>query len=146
MKKNSVDYIAVHCSATKPDSDIGVNTIRDWHVKGRGWRDIGYNYVIRRDGTVEGGRDLDNDGDHFEEIGAHVRGYNSKSIGICLVGGIDYKGNPDANFTKSQYKSLEELIIKILKKSPKAKIQGHRDFPNVNKACPSFDVVAWWYG
>ena len=141
---NTGNYIAIHCSATKPDMDIGADVIRGWHVKGRGWKDIGYNFVIKRNGEIEGGRDLDNDGDHFEEIGAHVAGYNSKAIGICLVGGIDYKGNPDSNFTRQQYKSLEKLVIQIKKKFPKAKVQGHRDFPNVYKACPSFDAVEWW--
>lgn len=143
---NTVEFIAIHCSATKPNMDVGADTIREWHVKGRGWRDIGYNFVIRRDGKLENGRDLDNDGDSFEEIGAHVRGYNHKAIGICLVGGLDYQGRPDANFTRHQYKTLENLVLKIRRDHPDAIVKGHRDFPNVAKACPSFDAVEWWYG
>ena len=144
--KNKAEYIAIHCSATKPNMDIGHKEIREWHVLGRGWRDIGYNFIIRRDGTVEGGRDLDGDGDHFEEIGAHVRGFNSKAIGICMVGGINYKGQPDSNFTRHQWKALEVLVEDVLNKYPDAHIKGHRDFPNTYKACPSFDAIAWWYG
>ena len=143
---NKGEYIAVHCSATKPNMDIGADTIREWHVKGRGWRDIGYAYVIRRDGTAEKGRDLNNDGETFDDIGAHVRGYNSRAIGICLVGGLDYRGQPDANFTHAQYVSLADLISDLKIKFPSAIVQGHRDFPNVNKACPCFDVVSWWDG
>jgi N-acetylmuramoyl-L-alanine amidase len=139
-----VDYIIIHCSATKPDMDIGADTIRNWHVKGRGWRDIGYHYVIRRDGSLETGRDLDRDGNIFEEIGAHVRGYNKNSLGLCLVGGVDYKGKPDANFTRWQYNTLETLISDIQNSYPDAKVRGHRDFTNA-KACPSFDAEEWWH-
>lgn len=143
MKKNKAVYIAIHCSATKPDQNITMETIRQWHLD-KGWSDIGYNFVIERDGTTKGGRDLDGDGDHFEEIGAHVRGYNSKAIGICLAGGIDKSGKPDSNFTRHQYKSLETLVEQIKGMYPDSIVQGHRDFPNVAKACPSFDAVAWW--
>lgn len=138
--------IAVHCSATPPHMDIGAATIRRWHLA-RGWRDIGYNAVIRRNGKIEAGRDLDGDGDYFEEIGAHVKGHNRNSIGVCLIGGVDKKGRPDANFTRAQYVSLEKFINEVQSRyGEDVLVKGHRDYPNVNKACPSFDVSAWWYG
>lgn len=148
---NKAEIIAVHCSFTKPDMDIGAAEIKRWHTdpkpRGRGWRDIGYAEIIRRDGTVEKGRDLDNDGDVFEEIGAHVAGFNSRAIGICLVGGMDFTGKPDANFTRFQYAALESRIKFIFQYFNRELIvKGHRDFPNVSKDCPCFDVEEWWYG
>lgn len=142
MTRSKTDYIFVHCSATKPNLDVGAREIREWHLR-RGWRDIGYNFVIKRDGTVQGGRDLDRDGDFMEEIGAHVRGYNSVSIGVCLVGGVDWSGKPDFNFTRQQMKSLDGLIEQIKAEYPSAEVVGHRD-KDPNKACPCFDVAAWW--
>jgi N-acetylmuramoyl-L-alanine amidase len=129
------EYIAIHCSATKPSQDIGATEITQWH-KANGWKTIGYHKVIRRDGVIEDGRPL-------TEPGAHVQGFNHCSIGICMVGGVDEKGNPENNFTQSQWDSLYGLVRSLLDEHPKAKVQGHRDFPNVNKACPSFDVKAW---
>jgi len=127
-KRTSTEYIVVHCAATPSTMDIGADEIRRWH-KERGWIDIGYHFVIRRDGTVEKGRDID-------AIGAHVRGVNQISIGICLVG-ID-------EFKVAQYESLKELIVSLLDEYPDAQVKGHRDFPNVKKECPGFDVPKWW--
>lgn len=145
MAGRKIDLIIIHCAATKPDQDIGAKEIRVWHTtpepQGRGWKDIGYNWVIRRDGTLENGRDLDHDGDVFEEIGAHTAGYNSRSLGICLVGGINYKGQPDANFTDAQWKTLERHVRALKAKFPKATVHGHNEF--AAKACPSFDVQKW---
>lgn len=144
MSRKTTDYIFVHCSATKPDHNVTVEDIRGWH-KGRGWKDIGYNFVIERDGSCKGGRDLDRDGDFMEEVGAHVRGYNSVSIGVCLVGGVDYAGRPDFNYTLKQMKTLEKLLGQLEAKYPNAQIEGHRDKER-GKACPCFDVKQWWYG
>lgn len=136
LNKEAVRFITVHCSATPPESDVGTDEIRRWH-KGKGWEDVGYHYVIRRNGTVEAGRSLD-----FQ--GAHVEGHNHEAIGICLVGGVRRDLSPDANFTAVQYTSLETLINLLLPRYPGATVRGHRDFPGVTKACPSFDVPAWW--
>jgi N-acetyl-anhydromuramyl-L-alanine amidase AmpD len=136
LKKESVRFIAVHCSATPPDMDIGVEDIRKWH-KEQGWDDVGYHYVIQRDGLLEAGRPLD-------VQGAHVAGHNHESVGICLVGGVNKRKEPDANFTAAQYASLESIIALILPRFPGAVVRGHRDFPGVTKACPSFDAIAWW--
>jgi len=130
----NIDKLFVHCAATKPDMDIGAKEIREWHVKGNGWRDIGYHFVIRRSGVVEEGRPVD-------QVGAHVAGHNATSIGICLVGGIDAAGKPEANFTPEQWAVLPRLLRKLKRQFPKATIHGHNEF--ADKACPSFDVRAW---
>ena len=127
-----IDYIVIHCAATKPSMDVPIERVKKWHLD-RGWSDIGYHYYITRDGEIHKGRKL-------STIGAHVRGYNSKSIGICYEGGIDESGEPEDNRTKAQKKSLLK-VVQILKfVFSNAIVQGHRDFPNVNKACPSFDA------
>lgn len=135
--RERTDYIAIHCSATGPKADIGAKDIDKWH-RAKGWACIGYHYVIRRNGTVEEGRDE-------KVIGAHVENWNSVSIGICMVGGVDADdiNKAENNFTKEQFASLKQLLIDLKSRYPKAKIQGHRDFPDVKKACPSFDVKTW---
>jgi len=110
--RSKTDYIVIHCAATKPSMDVGVDTIRDWHVNGNGWRDIGYHLVIRRDGSVEKGRDIN-------DSGAHAAGYNSKSIGLCLVGGMAEDNSAENNFTAEQWTSL--LFLK--KNSVRWKLQ-----------------------
>jgi len=131
-----INYIAVHCSATQPSADVGVKEIRRWHVEGNHWRDIGYHFVIRRNGDLENGRPI-------EQAGAHVSGYNSNSIGVCLVGGVDAKGRAEDNFTPEQWEALKALLCRLHKRFPEAEIKGHRDFPKVKKDCPCFDVRAW---
>lgn len=137
-----VDKIIIHCSDTYPDMDIGVEEIREWHVNERKWSDIGYHFVIRRDGTIETGRDLDKDGDVFEEVGAHTFGHNLNSIGICMVGGKSPDNKPSNNFTKEQFTSLRNLIRIIRDDYYKATVHGHRDFSSY-KTCPNFDVDEW---
>lgn len=136
MIMRRIDYIVLHCSATKVSADIGAAEIRDWHVRGNGWRDIGYHYVIRRSGQVEPGRPLD-------QTGAHVSGHNSNSIGLCLVGGIGAAGQAENNFVPAQWEALKALVARLKRQFPRARIQGHRDFPNVKKDCPCFDAIAW---
>lgn len=115
--------------------DVGVDVIRRWHVDGNGWSDVGYHYVIDRRGRVENGRD--------EMLpGAHTRGHNSDSIGVCLVGGVNGDGIADCNFTKNQWHSLEQVIESLLVKYPGATVKGHRDYDKT-KACPTFDVSSW---
>lgn len=137
-----VQYIVIHCSATGPSQDIGAREIDLWH-KAKGWRMIGYHLVIRRDGSTETGRPLDSD--HIlnpNEVGAHVEGYNSVSIGLCMVGGVDVNNKPDNNFTAEQWATLERIVPLYCKQFPTAKVVGHRDL-NSKKACPSFDVAEW---
>ncbi len=132
----STDFIVVHCSATQAKSDIGAADIDRWH-RGQGWQTIGYHYVIRRNGTIEEGREED-------KIGSHVHNHNANSIGICMVGGVAADGKTaENNFTQEQFASLKQLVARLKTKYPKAVVQGHRDFPGVYKACPSFDAKAW---
>lgn len=135
----TINKIVIHCSATRPDQDIGVDEIREWHLQ-RGFGDIGYHYVIRRGGIVEVGRPR-------WKIGAHARGHNSDSIGICLVGGIDQDGKPDANYNYSQYQQLYYLVGELmLHHENEVEVLGHRDLPGVKKACPCFNVKGFFNG
>lgn len=133
----STDVIAIHCSATGDNQDIGAAEIDKWH-RANGWSCIGYHYVIRRNGKIEEGRDRD-------VVGAHVANWNEVSVGICMVGGVDANDVTKAknNFTPEQFESLHELLLILRQYYPNATIQGHRDFPKVAKACPSFDVAEW---
>jgi len=134
--RKSTKYLVVHCSATRPSQDIGVKEIRQWH-KNQGWQDIGYHYVIRRDGKVERGR-------AENLVGSHVAGRNSNSVGVCMVGGVSQKDiKPENNFTPAQFASLKTLLKMLADKYKGAVVLGHRDFPKVSKACPSFDAIAW---
>lgn len=136
MRRKNTKYIVVHCSATPAHRKIGVAEIRNWH-KERGWRDIGYHVVITRSGFIEFGRDLD-------EQGAHVYGHNHNSIGVCLIGGVDEHGKAQNNFTPEQFKSLRLVILALQARYVNAQVMGHRDFPEVAKDCPSFDVREWF--
>jgi len=135
MPRQVTDLIFVHCSATKPSMDIDVKEIDRWHRE-RGFLKVGYHFVIKRDGTKEIGRDL-------MEAGAHVKTYNHRSIGICLVGGvaeIDINVWED-NFKPEQYATLYNLIVDLKEKFPEAKVLGHNEVSS--KACPSFNVQEW---
>ncbi len=131
-----IDHIVIHCSATPSDREIDVDTIRSWHVDDNGWSDVGYHFVIARDGQLQGGRPI-------HKSGAHVKGHNRHSLGVCLVGGLDAHGNPDDNFTAAQYSTLTRLVSGMSIIFPNAEVLGHRDFPDVNKDCPCFDVKEW---
>lgn len=138
----TIRKIIFHSAYTPPDMDIGVEEIRRWHTdpppKGNGWRDIGYHYLIRRDGTIEEGRPI-------EMAGAHVAGHNHDSIGIVLVGGKARDGRSRNNFTRAQWRSAEELGVRLTKQFPEAEVGGHNDYTN-SKTCPDIDIKAWWYG
>ncbi len=127
--------IVWHCSATKDDADVTVEQIRDWHVNGRGWSDIGYHFVIELDGSVKAGRPL-------ARKGAHVRGHNATSIGICYVGGLDRKGKPKDTRTTAQKKALYALTEDLMRRFPAATVHGHNEF--ASKACPCFDARSDW--
>jgi N-acetyl-anhydromuramyl-L-alanine amidase AmpD len=131
-KRIKTNYIVIHCSDTPVEMDIGAEEIRRWHTQERGWSDIGYHYVIRRSGLIEKGRDED-------AVGSHVRGFNSNSIGVCMVGGR-YGNN---NFTSEQFKSLSSLVKILTEKYPDCEVLGHKDLA-IGKDCPSFDVITWY--
>lgn len=129
--KRRITEIIVHCSATPEGKDYTVNDIRRWH-KQQGWSDIGYHYVIYRNGHIEPGRDVD-------ISGAHCEGHNSHSIGVCYIGGVarDGKTAKDTR-TLAQKAALLSLLKDLRELYPGAKIYGHRDF--AHKDCPSFDA------
>lgn len=127
----TITKIIVHCSATPEGRNYTVADIDRWHRQ-RGFKSIGYHYVIYNDGSVHTGRDED-------AIGAHCSGHNANSIGICYIGGMtaDNKKPKDTR-TPEQRVALRELIKQLKAKYPIATIHGHREF--ANKACPCFDV------
>lgn len=141
MKVNK-KFIAIHCADTYASMDIDVEDVRRWHLK-RGWTDIGYAYFVKRDGTPQKGRDLNHDGNAWDDTGAHVRGYNEESIGICYAGGMGPNGEPQFNATEEQMATLKFLVDELETLFPDIVTQGHCDFPDVTKACPVFDVKAW---
>jgi N-acetyl-anhydromuramyl-L-alanine amidase AmpD len=136
-----IDKITVHCSATKPSMSTTVDDIRRWHTdprpKGNGWSDIGYHFVIERNGEIKKARPIN-------EVGAHVKGHNTGNIGICLVGGMSEDGKPEFNYSLDQMASLEFLIRRQRDKyGYDIEVLGHNDL-DPNKTCPNFNVKAWW--
>lgn len=138
LKKSvrNIKRIILHCTATPEGKDYSVDKIREWHTKpepaGRGWSDIGYHYVIYRDGSLHVGRDVN-------LSGAHTKDYNTTSIGIVYVGGLtaDAKKSKDTR-TDAQNKTLHALVAELKKMYPGATVHGHSEF--ANKSCPCFDV------
>ena len=126
-----INKIILHCSATREGQDISTETIRGWHVNERGWSDIGYHFVVLLDGTVDKARPV-------KRQGAHVRGKNKGSIGVCYIGGCDVDMNPKDTRNEAQKKSLEELITYLMESYDDATLHGHNEFSS--KACPSFNV------
>lgn len=129
-----IDKIIIHCSATREGQDVSVDTIRRWHVVDNGWSDIGYHYVIGLDGSIHKGRP-----DNVQ--GAHTKGHNKNSIGICYIGGCDKDMNPKDTRTEAQRQSLEILLEGLIcgyEKRFLISVHGHNEFSS--KACPSFNV------
>ena len=121
--------IILHCSATEEGKDFDASDIRTWH-KARGWRDIGYHYVICLDGTIERGRPID-------EVGAHVKGHNSDSVGICYVGGLK-DGKPKDTMTQEQEIAWMNIVFGLRMVFGYLPVHGHNEYSS--KACPSFEV------
>lgn len=142
-----IDTIIIHCSATRCGADFSAADINSWHVQ-RGFQEIGYHYVIRLDGTIETGRPV-------EIVGAHCKGWNNYSIGICYVGGLDVQGHPADTRTDAQKRAMRELVNRLRAEYPIKKIIGHRDTSldcngdgrveswEYVKECPCFDVGVW---
>lgn len=125
-----ISWVIVHCSDSNNPNHDNIKTIREWHIE-RGFKDVGYHYFIRKDGTVEKGRDE-------AKVGAHVKNHNKDSIGICL------HGKEKGDFTAAQFDALEVLLIDILGRYDldKRSVLGHRDL-DPHKLCPVFDLDAF---
>ena len=131
VDKRNIKEIIVHCSATPEGKDFTVADIKRWHLQ-RGFSDIGYHYVIYRDGSIHTGRDE-------SIIGAHCTGHNTNSIGVCYIGGCASDGKtPKDTRTLQQKESLLSLLKTLKTKYPNAKIYPHYKF--AAKACPSFNA------
>lgn len=151
MKKTDIDAIVIHCSATRAGQDVRASDIDKMH-KERGFKCIGYNYVVDLDGTVEDGRPLSMDGAHCNTAGLSGKSYNKHSIGICYVGGLDRDGNPADTRTVAQKAALVDLVYKLIEEYPIKEVIGHRDAsPDKNgngtieknewiKQCPCFNA------
>tara|TARA_B100000768_G_scaffold92412_1_gene86401 strand:- start:21327 stop:21740 length:414 start_codon:yes stop_codon:yes gene_type:complete len=127
-----IDKLIIHCSATREcDDSVNASVIDRWH-KARGWKGCGYHFIVLINGTIETGRMID-------EVGAHVKGMNKSSLGICYIGGLERDGKTPKDTRTPQQKESLLLLIKTLNKIyPEATLHGHNEFSN--KACPSFDV------
>jgi len=132
----TINKIIIHCSATQEGRDLDAAEINRWHLK-KGWNGIGYHYVVLLDGTIEYGRSI-------YKQGAHVKGENEGSIGICYIGGVESERGDDGDWIAKDTRTPEQkesllLLIKTLKKMhPAATIHGHNEF--ANKSCPCFDA------
>ena len=123
----NIKLLVVHCSDTNNGEDLSAFDIHKMHLN-FGWDGIGYHKVICRSGKVENGRP-----EYW--MGAHVKGKNDVSLGVCLIGRDD--------FTKLQFSSLEAVLREWKSLYPDAKILGHRDTGNTSKTCPNFDIGVW---
>ena len=130
-----LESIIIHCSATSEKQNFDVDDIRQWHTE-KGWSDIGYHYIITRAGEIQEGR-------FIEKSGAHAKGHNDYSVGICLVGGINSETKkPDSNFTFKQYQALDKIKDQLFDAFGTLEIIGHRDVSS--KDCPCFDVHSFF--
>lgn len=133
--KRMINKILIHCSATPEGKDYTVDDIRRWH-KQQGWSDIGYHYVVYRNGDIVNGRDVDIQGAHCADNGGNIN-----SIGICYIGGCARDGKtPKDTRTDAQKLALLNLLLDLKKMYPHAVILGHRDLDEHGKLCPSFDA------
>ncbi|HJD76347.1 MAG TPA: N-acetylmuramoyl-L-alanine amidase [Bacteroides reticulotermitis] len=142
-----INLLVIHCSATRADRTLTVFDLETDHRR-RGFNGIGYHYYIRKDGTVHLTRPL-------ESIGAHAKGFNANSIGICYEGGLDCEGHPADTRTEEQQTALRLLVHQLSQRFPDCRVCGHRDLsPDLNnngeiepeewiKLCPCFDVTQW---
>lgn len=127
----NINEIIIHCAATPEGKSFTVADIDRWHRQ-RGWKGIGYHFVIYLDGSVHNGRPI-------ELVGAHCLGHNANSIGVCYIGGCTADGKrPKDTRTPAQKSSLVRLVTELRRQFPKATVHGHCEF--ANKACPAFDV------
>ena len=133
-KRQITDTIVIHCTQTPADMDVDVAKVTEWHTQ-RGFDTIGYHYLIKRDGTLQTGRDE-------SLVGAHAVAVNGTSIGVALAGGGTADMGWENNFEPIQFETLKSIIIKLKDKYNIQKIIGHSEVEST-KQCPSFDVQGW---
>ncbi|QBA21039.1 N-acetylmuramoyl-L-alanine amidase [Chryseobacterium indologenes] len=133
----TINYIVIHCTATQPD--VTIESIKRYWKENLKWRNPGYHYMIKTDGKIVNTLPID-------QVSNGVAGWNSQIINISYIGGIDKNNHPKDTRTEEQKRSMVKLLRELKSKFPKAIIQGHRDFPNVHKACPSFDAKKEYAG
>ena len=134
ISMREIKYIVLHCTATPQNATV--KAIQNYWRNNLGWKSPGYHHIIKSNGLIENLQPI-------EKPSNGVAGYNSNSIHISYIGGVDAKGNAVDNRTDLQKASMIHLVKKYHAMFPNAKICGHRDFPGVSKACPSFDVATW---
>lgn len=128
-----INKLIVHCSATREALPVSLKTIKSWHVDGNGWADVGYHYIVHLDGKISKGRD-------DSVLGAHTKGHNTDSLGICYTGGMDKDNkHPKDTRTCAQKESLSALLLTLKNLYRDSVVHSHNDFSN--KACPSFDAT-----
>jgi N-acetyl-anhydromuramyl-L-alanine amidase AmpD len=132
-----IRYLTIHCAATPEGRDVKAESISAWDTAKFG--QISYHYVIELDGSVHATLP-----DTLK--GAHVGGANTGNVGVCYVGGVDKAGKPKDTRTPAQSAALRKLVDTYRARIPNLIVRGHRDWPGVAKACPSFDVAAWLNG
>ena len=125
----NIKYIVIHCTATQQDATI--ESIKNYWKNNLGWKNPGYHIIVKPDGSAVELLSID-------KVSNGVKGFNSVSINISYIGGVDAKNKPLDNRTDAQKQTLLTLVKRYKEMYPNAIIQGHRDFPNVKKACPSF--------
>lgn len=136
MKPRNVKFIVIHCTATQPEATI--ESIRRYWREVKKWGDTpGYHYLIKPDGEIV--KLLDESKNSYG-----VYAHNSECISISYIGGIDRKGKPFDTRTRQQERAMFDKVIELTERYPDAEVVGHRDFPEVKKACPSFDVRTWF--
>jgi N-acetylmuramoyl-L-alanine amidase len=135
MNKRNIKYIVIHCTATPRNTTI--ESIKRYWKEQRGWGDTaGYHYIIEADGEVT---QLVDEVKNSNGVYLH----NSECINIAYIGGVDKDAKPKDTRTRKQENAMFDLIVTLTEKYKGATVLGHRDFPNVAKACPSFDVKTW---
>lgn len=130
-----INDIIVHCTATLPGQDVGVAEVTQWH-RARGWKNIGYHYLVRLDGSVEKGRPA-------SQPGAHCYGHNAHSVGVAYVGGLDGEGRPKDTRTEAQRRAMLKLLADLTRMY-RCRIHGHRDY--AQRDCPCFDAAREYEG
>lgn len=131
-----ITEIIVHCTATRAGREFGLGDVDRWH-RARGWKGIGYHYLVGLKGELWSGRPE-------AEAGAHCTGHNARSIGVCYVGGLDGEERPADTRTEAQKRTLLTLLRGLRRRFPQAAIHSHRDF--AAKACPCFDATREYAG